>query len=53
MYEKDYTKIKNKKKHADVGLHKFTKSVFYTPPLTEKKAGEIQVSIVLMLISLN
>ena len=38
---------------ADVGHHMFTKSVLYTPPLTEKNAREFPVSIVLMLISLN
>ena len=38
---------------ADVGHHMFTKSVLYTPPLTEKNARKIPVSIVLMLISLN
>ena len=41
------------KNMADVGHHMFTKSVFYTPPLTEKNTSEFPVSIVLMLISLN
>ena len=38
---------------ADTGHHMFTKSVLYTPPLTEKNAREFQDAIVLMLISLN
>ena len=38
---------------ADVGRRMFTKSVLYTPPLTEKNAREFPVSIVLMQISLN
>ena len=38
---------------ADVSHYMFTKSVLYTPPLTEKTAREFPVSIVLMLISLN
>ena len=52
MYDKHYTKIKIKNM-ADVGRHTFTKSVLYTPPFTEKNAREFNVSIVLMLISLN
>ena len=38
---------------ADVGHDMFTKSVLYTPPLSEKNAREFPVSIVSMLISLN
>ena len=38
---------------ADVGHHMFTKSVFYTPPHTEKITSEFLVSIVLMMIGLN
>ena len=38
---------------ADVGHHMFTKSVFYTQPLTEKSTSEFPVSIVLMMIWLN
>ena len=38
---------------ADIGHHMFTKSVLYTPPITENDAREFPVSIVLMLISLN
>ena len=37
---------------VDVGHHMFTKSVLYTPPLTDKNAREFPVSIVLMLFSL-
>ena len=50
------TKITQKikiKTMADVSHHMFTKSVLYTPPLTEKNASEFPVSTVLMLISLN
>ena len=35
---------------ADVGHHMFAKSVFYTPPLTEKNTSEFPVSIILMII---
>ena len=38
---------------ADVVHHMFTKSVFYTPPLTEKNTIEFPVSTVLMMIRLN
>ena len=38
---------------ADVGDHMFTKSVFYTLPLTEKNTSEFSVLIVLMMIRLN
>ena len=53
MYDKDYTKDKNKKNMAGAGHHMFTKSVLYTPPLTEKNAREFPEAIVLMLNSLN
>ena len=52
MYDKDYTKMKIKNM-ADAGHNMFTKSVLYTPPLTEKNAREFPEAIVLMLISLN
>ena len=52
VYDNDYTKDKNKNM-ADVGHYMFTKSVFYTPTLLEKKTSEFPVSIVLMLISPN
>ena len=35
---------------ADLGHRLFTKSVFYTPPFTEKNTSEFPVSIVLMMI---
>ena len=38
---------------ADAGHHMFTKSVFYTPPITEKNTIEFAVSIVLMMVCLN
>ena len=53
VYDKDYTKIKKIKNMTDVGHHMFTKSVLYTPSLTEKNAREFPVSIVLILNSLN
>ena len=40
MYDNDCTKD-IKKIMADVGHHMFTKSVFYTLPLTEKKHKRI------------
>ena len=46
-------KIKTMAVVSVVGHDMFTKSVLYTPPLTEKNAREFPVSIVLMLISLN
>ena len=42
MYDNNYTKEKRTEIMCDIGHQRFTKSVWYTPPLTEKSSENFQ-----------